>query len=223
MAEPPPSTLRSTVILSIDVGIRNLGVAMLRVTPVDEQGRGRDRGGVRLIDMTVMSLLEPNEKAKQVTAQQVTERAETRFLEYLSTQPPVDVVLVENQPYRATAGCGIVMKLLAHGLVQFFRLRRQWGHDPTSYNRTELVHARNKLALDCAGIGVPEPAGAPLPSGTYAQRKRSGVILARHLLVSMAEDGRIPDGTLAEFDACRKKDDCADAFLQGVWWILHGK
>ena len=200
-----------TTVLSVDVGIRNLGIALFQV-PSDPRE-------TRVLDLTTISLLEASEKAKQVTAQQVTERAERRFEEYLRGRR-VDAVLIENQPYRSGVGGGVTMKLLAHGMIQYFRHRRDWGHEPTAYGTVELVHARNKLNVEYETLGVARMA-EDLPTGTYAQRKKSGVVLARHLLGEMG--GRIEDGLLDAFKRCKKKDDCADAFLQGLWWIVRRK
>jgi len=64
----------------------------------------------------------------------------------------------------------------------------------------EIVSASNKLkALN-------------LGETTYSQRKRVSVERTRELL----EQNAIPSGG---FDKAKKKDDLADAFLQGVWFL----
>ena len=199
------STETSQTFLSVDVGIRNLGIAVLAVGE-----------RVDVIHLTCANLLTDAEKANRMTAQEVTERAELFLSEMLQHVPPIDVVLIENQPYRAGVGGGINMKLLAHGLVQFFRHLRQWvPRYEDAFRSVQLVHARSKLNIEYQQLGIP-PLGEDLPSSTYHERKQPSVRLSAHILQHLAT----PEiqGVL---HSAKKKDDLADALLQALFYICN--
>lgn len=110
-------------------------------------------------------------------------------------------VLIENQ-ISPLAGR---MKTIQGMLAQYFIMKRP-GID------IHFVSAANKLKIP---ISQSHPADHPAAPSSYADRKRIGILYCRQLL---CENENL-SSLLSHFDSHKKKDDLADAFLQGYYWI----
>jgi hypothetical protein len=107
----------------------------------------------------------------------------------------LDVVIIENQ----LSTLATRMKTLQGMITQYFIMR---GVPDIQY-----VSATNKLKLfsdAVTGTGVTDD------KADYADRKKRSIEITRTLM---------PAQQTAMFEKHKKKDDLADCFLQGVWWL----
>lgn len=196
--------MMSKRILSFDVGIKNLSFADLAV--VGESGdantnalcvvswgvldtRGADARKHRGADATCMGLLETLRETFFTGAE-----ADTCY----------DAVLIENQPAMRNP----VMKSVQVALYTYFQtLRMLFG----CVREVHLVSASVKLAVPPAGY-------SPLTNAklSYAAKKATSVEWCAAYLSQLAPDDARAADALA---SARKKDDLADAFLQGLAFL----
>jgi hypothetical protein len=103
----------------------------------------------------------------------------------------IDVVIIENQ----LSTLATRMKTLQGMITQYFIMR--------GVPDIRFISATNKLKLfDTKKDG--EETG-------YADRKKRGIEITRSLIGGSSHS--------ASFEKHKKKDDLADCFLQGVWWL----
>ena len=103
----------------------------------------------------------------------------------------LDVVIIENQ----LSTLATRMKTLQGMITQYFIMR---GVPDIQY-----VSATNKLKLFSATDGTDDKTD-------YADRKKRSIEITRTLM---------PAQHTVMFEKHKKKDDLADCFLQGVWWL----
>jgi hypothetical protein len=104
------------------------------------------------------------------------------------------------------------MKSLQGMIAQYFIM-----HDKT---QIMFVSAANKLkGYTQSGAGIQSAAGAADTDGvagtdksSYADRKKAGIRITTELLTHNTD-------WLTFFKTHKKKDDLADAFLQGKWYL----
>jgi hypothetical protein len=117
----------------------------------------------------------------------------------------VDNVLIENQ----ISPLANRMKTIQGMVTQYMIMR--------DVPQVEYISALNKLKVAKYIPHLP-----PLPQKTYSQRKKSGIELTSILISNETISScTIHHNFLKHFRNHTKKDDLADAFLQGVWWILQ--
>ena len=106
----------------------------------------------------------------------------------------IDTVIIENQ----ISPLASRMKTLQGMLAQYFIMK--------NVDKIEFIAASNKLR------NFPEGQHA-----TYAERKKKSVSITDNLLKKNAGF----NDQYAHFAKSRKKDDLADSFLQGIWYLLE--
>ena len=109
----------------------------------------------------------------------------------------LDVVIIENQ----LSTLATRMKTLQGMITQYFIMR---GVPDIQY-----VSATNKLKLFSDAV---TGTGATDDKADYADRKKRSIEITRTLIPAHAH------ATL-KFENHKKKDDLADCFLQGIWWL----
>ena len=119
--------------------------------------------------------------------------------------PPIDMMIIENQISTLASR----MKTLQGMITQYFIMK----HIP----QIEFISASCKLKLFTdANL---EDGMLCVDASTYADRKKSGIIVCR----SLGEISRKQNSNYAKwmpvFENHKKKDDLADCFLQGLWRI----
>ena len=110
----------------------------------------------------------------------------------------IDVVIIENQ----LSTLATRMKTLQGMITQYFIMR--------GVPDIRFISATNKLKLFSKESEGDK--GDKEVKDDYADRKKRSIEITRSLL---------PAG-LARFNTHKKKDDLADCFLQGVWWLCKG-
>ena len=114
----------------------------------------------------------------------------------------VKYVLVENQPALKNP----TMKSVQMILYTFFVMEGVMK-ESSSIEQIHMVNARNKLKVY---------KGDPIKcnkKGKYAQNKYLSVEYTKKMIID--EDDKFKQ----LFETSKKKDDLADAYLQGIYWI----
>jgi len=135
-----------------------------------------------------------SKNASKVDLIEIGANIKEKFNHLFATEETIDYVIIENQ----ISPIANRMKTIQGMIVQYFIMSE------ISVSNIEFVSASNKLK-DCASIGKP----------TYSDRKKMGITKCRELLTS---DHRFTNQATF-FNNHTKKDDLADSFLQGLWYI----
>ena len=111
----------------------------------------------------------------------------------------IDIVLIENQisPIANRMNC-------IQGMISQYLIMKDMKN-------IQFISAANKLK---AFIGSKKT--------TYCERKRIGVEVTKKLLVINDDNNINKDKIIDMFYKHKKKDDLADCFLQGIWYISEG-
>ena len=107
----------------------------------------------------------------------------------------IDVVIIENQ----LSTLATRMKTLQGMITQYFIMR--------GVPDIRFISAINKLKLFAKEQGDED---------CYADRKKRSIEITRSLIVN------VPLMSM-KFEKHKKKDDLADCFLQGMWWLCKGR
>ena len=112
----------------------------------------------------------------------------------------IDVVIIENQ----LSTLATRMKTLQGMITQYFIMR--------GVPDIRFISAINKLKLfDQKKEGEEGDKG----EDCYADRKKRSIEITRELIT--------PTLMSMKFEKHKKKDDLADCFLQGMWWLCKGR
>ena len=118
--------------------------------------------------------------------------------------PEYDAILIENQPVIKNP----VMKSIQMIVYSYFCIQ---AYQHGSNCVLKLCSASNKLKVSKASsIKFEEKGGSK-----YSENKKRAVLYAKSYL-------ELQDNTWTEtFEKHKKKDDLADCFLQGMWWLCR--
>lgn len=190
-------------LLSIDVGVRNLAVAMF--------GRSGALEGADVIDVA-------SDNGKRL-ARDVTLADVVRSLSSRPELRGYSRVVVENQPPRART-----MRCVQACIETYFLTAAQEGLSGTRVAEVARYAAKNKLRTFAHALEQPSHDPAPVAKGkapqrkglrgvkNYGNRKRASVLACTEFLM---HTGR-PLETITRF---KKSDDVADAIMQGVAYM----
>jgi hypothetical protein len=131
------------------------------------------------------------------------------FIEFMREHPDLSVVLIENQ----ISPLANRMKTLQGMLAQTFIMLKDDIRIEfiSSANKLKMFSSKDKKETNSTAVS------APTQSQTYQAHKKDGVTYCHQILEKKAFEGG-EQWTLCER---KKKDDLADCFLQGVWWLKH--
>ena len=119
----------------------------------------------------------------------------------------VDVVIIENQ----LSTLATRMKTLQGMITQYFIMR--------GVPDIRFISATNKLKLfSKEGDDEGEKGEKGEKGDNYADRKKRSIEITRSLLLTQSTQST-QSTQLTRFATHKKKDDLADCFLQGVWWL----
>ena len=114
----------------------------------------------------------------------------------------IDVVIIENQ----LSTLATRMKTLQGMITQYFIMR--------GVPDIRFISAINKLKLF-----DPKKEQGQGDEDCYADRKKRSIEITRSLIANAAH---MPLMSM-KFEKHKKKDDLADCFLQGMWWLCKGR
>jgi hypothetical protein len=146
-------------------------------------------------------------RANETDLIQIGKNMKTVLNEVLREQGDITHVLIENQ----ISPLANRMKTIQGMLSQYFIM---------TYENIEIefISSANKLKMfkkkeEAVAVGEDDP---PTQSQIYKKHKKDGIFFCEKVL----HDNREMGGN-ALWETCekKKKDDLADCFLQGVWWI----
>tara|TARA_B100000927_G_scaffold216105_1_gene176361 strand:- start:1590 stop:2180 length:591 start_codon:yes stop_codon:yes gene_type:complete len=188
------------MILSFDIGIKNLAYCIL-----DKHEDNK----LSIIKWDIIKLLEDNEKCKGFPLDELTKRLykqlNSHFYSYNITK-----VLLENQPVLKNP----VMKSVQMIVFSFFQyqailLARE-------INTIKLINASNKLKVGKTFTEINNNEDIIKIKSKYTRNKKFAIEYTYKILQDRIENFE----TLIEyFKENKKRDDLADAFLQGIYYI----
>jgi hypothetical protein len=132
--------------------------------------------------------------ASKVNLIEIGANIKEKFNQLFVSESTIDHLIIENQ----ISPIANRMKTIQGMIVQYFIMSE------VNVANIEFVSASNKLK-DCDSIGKTK----------YSDRKKMGITKCRELLTS---DNRFVNQSTF-FNNHTKKDDLADSFLQGLWYI----
>lgn len=145
----------------------------------------------------------------------------------------LDHVLIENQ----ISPLANRMKTLQGMLTQYFIMRGVGNIEYiSSSNKLKVAEWITSTDTETVTEKIANTTPNTISTKSYDKRKQSGIVLTTHILsvpmltkqqpTSTSTYQLIPNtkNTLAEWSAHftkhKKKDDLADSFLQGIWWMI---
>jgi len=212
----PAAPTSPYVIISFDIGVKNLACCVLALDHVP-QATARPVGapavapGASVLHWTVYSLAAEKERIPSVN--ELSGRLFMVLDEFVADLeargiPTVEMVLLENQPSRLNGA----MKSIQMMIYTYFQLRRHWEG---RFLSVQMVSAGKKIQGHDCEIATPESCGYK-PKKGYALNKWNAVQIAK---AYVAEDADL--ATL--FGGHKKKDDLADSLCQVLAWVRnHG-
>jgi len=156
---------------------------------------------------TLIPLLEKKVKSNDIDLVTIG-RNMTECLNDISVLKHVTHVIIENQ----ISPIANRMKTIQGMLTQYFIM-----NVPATICKIEYVSSANKLKSFVSNIPVEKISkeSKDMDKARYKQNKQNGIDYATEILNSNPE--------YSEWKSCldvsNKKDDLADAFLQGIWYI----
>jgi len=195
------------MILSFDIGIKNLGYCILYkdLTINNEKNLIIHKWGI-------INILEDNEKCKDISLDEIGtrmyKRLQDEFLEENITE-----VLLENQPVLKNP----VMKSIQILIMGFFKYESViLGRE---IKLIKLINASNKLKLGKKLIQFNESEDILKIKSKYNRNKKLAILYTNYFLEKELYSDYNKYNTL--FNEHKKKDDLSDAFLQGLYYIKN--
>lgn len=195
------------MILSFDIGIKNLGYCILYkdLTINNEKNLIIHKWGV-------INILEDNEKCKDISLDEIGTRMYKRLHdEFL--QENITEVLLENQPVLKNP----VMKSIQILIMGFFKYESIiLGRE---IKLIKLINASNKLKLGKKLIQFNESEDILKIKTKYNRNKKLAILYTNYFLEKELYSDYNKYNIL--FNEHKKKDDLSDAFLQGLYYIKN--
>lgn len=228
------------IIVSFDIGIKNLAVCVMSVKgPGSEGEHGNEVGhgskvghgsasGIKILVWKVISLAA--EKEKIPVMNEISGRLFLAMDELVDEiGQPIDYVILENQPSNLNGA----MKSIQMMIYSYFQLRKHWeglakqvylvsaseklkGHETALSNIDMTKYEDKSSASGVSGAVVVKKTLRQKKSKSYQNNKKLAIDITKYYLSKNEE-------LLSLFCSYKKMDDMADTFLQGISWIRkHG-
>ena len=196
------------MILSFDIGIKNLSYCVMYK---DETYDSINKNNIKIFDWGIIQLIEDEVKCKGVPLDKITkvlyDILYNKFIEYDITK-----VLLENQPVLKNP----VMKSIQMIIYGYFSYEKNiMGRE---IENIKLINASNKLKLGKNLQDINNSEDILKIKSKYTRNKKLAILYTNHFLKQrlIVEDY---DKYNDIFNNHKKKDDLADAFLQGLYFI----
>lgn len=194
------------MILSFDIGIKNLAYCLMyKDNAID------NNNNIKVIDWGIIQLIEDGVKCKEVSLDTITNVLYNKLQE-IFIDHDITEVLLENQPVLKNP----VMKSIQIILYSFFQYEKVlMGRD---INLIKFINASNKLKLGKNLSEINNSEDIVKIKSKYTKNKKLAIIYTNYFL----KDRLIVEDYIKYneiFNKHKKKDDLADAFLQGLYYI----
>ncbi len=194
------------MILSFDIGIKNLAYCLMyKDNAID------NNNNIKVIDWGIIQLIEDGVKCKEVSLDTITNVLYNKLQE-IFIDHDITEVLLENQPVLKNP----VMKSIQIILYSFFQYEKViMGRD---INLIKFINASNKLKLGKNLSEINNSEDIIKIKSKYTKNKKLAIIYTNYFLKDrlIVEDYEKYNDI---FNNHKKKDDLADAFLQGLYYI----
>lgn len=194
------------MILSFDIGIKNLAYCLMyKDNAID------NNNNIKVIDWEIIQLIEDGVKCKEVSLDTITNVLYNKLQE-IFIDHDITEVLLENQPVLKNP----VMKSIQIILYSFFQYEKViMGRD---INLIKFINASNKLKLGKNLSEINNSEDIIKIKSKYTKNKKLAIIYTNYFLKErlIVEDYEKYNDI---FNNHKKKDDLADAFLQGLYYI----
>ena len=196
------------MILSFDIGIKNLSYCVMYK---DETYDSINKNNIKIIDWGIIQLIDDGVKCKGVPLDKITStlynKLYNKFIDYNITK-----VLLENQPVLKNP----VMKSIQMIIYGYFAYEKNIMGREIEY--IKLINASNKLKLGKNLKEINNSEDILKIKSKYTRNKKLAIIYTNHFLKErlIVEDYEKYNDI---FNNHKKKDDLADAFLQGLYFI----
>ena len=194
------------MILSFDIGIKNLAYCLMyKDNAID------NNNNIKVIDWGIIQLIEDGVKCKEVSLDTITNVLYNKLQEIFINHD-ITEVLLENQPVLKNP----VMKSIQIILYSFFQYEKViMGRD---INLIKFINASNKLKLGKNLSEINNSEDIINIKSKYTKNKKLAIIYTNYFLKDrlIVEDYEKYNDI---FNNHKKKDDLADAFLQGLYYI----
>jgi hypothetical protein len=203
-------------ILSFDIGIKNLAYCFMSCDGQQDGQQDQTIQTLNIIDWKVIDIFEESTvNVTKLTIDTIAERL-LLTLESLFGNIDCDTVLLENQPVQKNP----TMKSVQMIIYSFFFHKKLF--DPSSpILEIKLISAISKNKLSKFIPDTEEKTAALGIASSYRKNKVMGVIMAKYFLNKFVSENESIEW-VAVLNRAKKKDDMADAFLQGICH-LNGK
>jgi len=225
------------IIVSFDIGIKNLAVCVMSVKGPGSEGGppgSVSASGIKILVWKVISLAA--EKEKIPVMNEISGRLFLAMDELVDEiGQPIDYVILENQPSNLNGA----MKSIQMMIYSYFQLRKHWeglakqvylvsaseklkGHE-TALSNIDMTKYEDKSSASSVS-GVSGVNGAVVVKKTLRQKKSKSYQNNKKLAIDITKYYLSKNEELLSlFCSYKKMDDMADTFLQGISWIRkHG-
>ena len=185
--------------LSFDIGIKNLAYCLLEV---DDSTEYRN---IKILEWGVMDLAQ-GQKVKELSLMTIHSRMIEALndCDFLNSNADIDTAILENQPCLMNPTMKSVQMLLFASLW----MRKEDG--VIDIGKMAMFSARNKLeAYDGPEIDMSHI------KTKYTRTKKLSVAYTKYMLEQSEQSTDMKE----LFENSKKKDDLADAYLQGLTYI----
>ena len=196
------------MILSFDIGIKNLSYCVLYK---DETYDSINKNNIKIVDWGIIQLIDDGVKCKGIPLDKITkvlyDKLYNNFIDYDITK-----VLLENQPVLKNP----VMKSIQMIIYGYFAYEKNiMGRE---IDNIKLINASNKLKLGKNLQDINNSEDILKIKSKYTRNKKLAILYTNHFLKQrlIVEDYEKYNDI---FNNHKKKDDLADAFLQGLYFI----
>lgn len=194
------------MILSFDIGIKNLAYCIMF-----KDDNINNKTNIKIIRWNIIQLIEDHVKCKGISLDTITKvlyvKLRDIFLDYDITE-----VLLENQPVLKNP----VMKSIQMILYSYFQYEKIiMGREISTI---KLINASNKLKLGKHLKEINNTESILKIKTKYSKNKKLAILYTNHFLKErLITDDYEKFNNI--FNEHNKKDDLADAFLQGLYYI----
>lgn len=188
------------MILSFDIGIKNLGYCIMY--------KNEDKT-ITIKKWDIIKLLEDNEKCKGFPLNEITKRMYTRLNNELENYN-ITEILLENQPCLKNP----VMKSIQMIIYGYFQYQTiLLGRKIESI---KMINASNKLKVGKDLHEINNKESITRIKNKYTRNKKLAIEYTNWFLINRVKNY---EELYENFNNNKKRDDLADAFLQGLYYI----